>query len=680
MPVPFVTSTNGTAWIPLLLKLLLGTLLIARCANGLSFGFYNGGSDFFVPIQQGFEASCNAAGVTCHFVSHESKTNCSALRREAVEHFLEQNVSGIAMKPCSPSLFPDINEIINEAGVPVVTFDSDAPDSNRIATVGTDEAFFGRTMARLLRQLRPEGGTYALIGVKAGRTEAFVEEIQRYNDREDRGHWYESERLEKVPVTEYPYMDDMEDFAPFNPSAMITFRQTPMRHPNWTQFVDRNRHRNITYIGTDGADYQLDYLNRRYVDGLVGQLPYEIGTNCFNVLMEHYRNGYVQKTYYPTNVVAYNLIPLELPPLDVDENLLGNRKYLGFVGFGMLALAAVASIVWTVAHRANAIVKASQPFFLIMVAAGILVMASSLIPLSFDDGGRPDENSEFYNRAICMSVPWLAFTGFALTFSALFSKTWRVNQIFHAKTRHARLQVTEKDVLGPFVILLTCNFAILVAWTIEDPLTYIRQENEGTDYWNRVISTYGACRSDNVVPFVVPLAVINFGLVSLACWQAIEARDVALEFSESKYIGLTVGSLFQAFLTGIPLVVVVRDQPHAYYTVLSTIFILLCSVVLMLIFLPKILLHRSYAGQNAVTTRRRLNEKIQQSQRSVKWSSDNDPSSLRVHESGEVKIDSSASGSAAIDSRNAAAEKKGDDSEEKFHPAGGKHDDEAPPE
>lgn len=50
-----------------------------------------------------------------------------------------------------------------------------------------------------------------------------------------------------------------------------------MRIENYTDYMDRHRHRNITFIGTDDSDYQLDYLATGYVDGLVGQMPYSIG-------------------------------------------------------------------------------------------------------------------------------------------------------------------------------------------------------------------------------------------------------------------------------------------------------------------------------------------------------------------------------------------------------------------
>lgn len=608
----------------LLVILLLGRPL-STCA--LSFGLLNGGSAYFEPIPAGFLAKCQSLGVTCYTRVSNGSIPCAEERRAAVNDFLALNVSGIAMKPCGDANREEMLALLEETSVPIVTFDSDVPDSSRIAYVGTDNWFLGRTMARLLRQLRPEGGTYATILRKTGRTEGFVEEIEKYNDRNDRGHWHEVERNFSLEGKETDNMYLLESYAQLNPDAIITMTQSPMRHPNWTEFVDRHRHQNITFIGADGADYQLSYLNRRYVDGLVGQLPYEIGSVSFNVLYDYVTKGSVPKDFYPTNVVAYNLIPLELPPLDVDENLVGHLKYVGVCCFGLVVVVAIYCVAWTIVNRKCAIVMAAQPFFLIMIAAGVLIMAGSLIPLSFDDNGDPEDHSENYNTAICMSPVWLAFTGFTVTFSALFSKTWRVNRLFHGRTSHMRVKVTEKDVLGPFVLLLVSNFAVLITWTIVDPLTYARQENEGTDYWNRVISTYGSCQSDSVIPYIVPLALMNFLLICFAGWQALQARDIRSEFSESKYIGLTVGSLFQAFLTGIPAVVVVRDLPQAFYVVLSVVIFILCMVVLLLIFLPKMLMHRCYAGKSEAEQRRMIGQRIEESARSFRPSSADDHSS-----------------------------------------------------
>jgi gamma-aminobutyric acid type B receptor len=149
-----------------------------------------------------------------------------------------------------------------------------------------------------------------------------------------------------------------------------------------------------------------------------------------------------------------------------------------------------------------------------MTAGGVLLLSSTLVPLSFDDQGDPDSMSDTRSMGICMSIPWLAFTGFTVTFSALFSKTWRVNRFFNSPSAYGKMKVTEKDVLAPFAFLLTCNFIVLISWTVIDPLTYEREFEDGTDYWNREIASNGSCHSDHVLAYLVPLALSKFPQLS----------------------------------------------------------------------------------------------------------------------------------------------------------------------
>lgn len=302
-----------------------------------------------------------------------------------------------------------------------------------------------------------------------------------------------------------------------------------------------------------------------------------------------------------------------MPPPDVDQNLIGNFKYVGFVCYGVVAVCALACVFWTSYQRKDIVVQAAQPFFLTMVAGGVLVMATSLIPLSFDDNGDPDSMTNTRGVGICMSIPWLLFCGFTITFSALLSKTWRVNRLFRAEIRHARIQVTVKDVLLPFIVLVTCNIVVLICLTVLDSLIYLRVDDIGTDAWNREISSYGACRCNTAVAYLVPLAVINLIAVGIACWQAYEARGIKSEFSEAKYIGLTVFALCQAFLMGIPVVAVVRNMPEAFYLVLTILIFLFCMFVLVLIYLPKMLLQRKYAGMTDVEQKRAIQTSVQRS-------------------------------------------------------------------
>jgi len=266
----------------------------------------------------------------------------------------------------------------------------------------------------------------------------------------------------------------------------------------------------------------------------------------------------------------------------------------------------------------SVVVAAAQPFFLIMTAFGTLVMASTLIPLSFDDGGDIDSLSESDRTAMCMSIPWLAFTGFSIVFSALFAKTWRINRLVERSDMFGRVKVDVIDVLGPFGLIMLCNIIVLTVWTVVDPLVYTRSWDEGTDFWNREISSSGSCECENAAAYLVPLGLINAAVVSIAVWQAIRARNIKSEFSESKYIGLSVFSMAQAFLTGIPIVAVVRDIPQAFYLVLTFLIFLLSMVVLLLIFLPKMMMQRRYSGLSKADQRKLISMAMSVRRNSIK--------------------------------------------------------------
>jgi hypothetical protein len=80
------------------------------------------------------------------------------------------------------------------------------------------------------------------------------------------------------------------------------------------------------------------------------------------------------------------------------------------------AMTALVCAIWTFRKRNETVVCTSQPFFLMIVISGIMIFASTIIPLSFDDGGEPDAVGNTFAVGVCMSQPWLAFSGFSVIF------------------------------------------------------------------------------------------------------------------------------------------------------------------------------------------------------------------------------------------------------------------------
>jgi hypothetical protein len=69
----------------------------------------------------------------------------------------------------------------------------------------------------------------------------------------------------------------------------------------------------------------------------------------------------------------------------------------------------------------------------------------------------------------------------------------------------------------------------------------------------------------------------------------------------------------QAFLTGIPIVAVVKDIPQAFYLVSVFLVFFLCLVVLSLIFMPKIIIQYQYSRMTEPEQRRMLTLSVRKS-------------------------------------------------------------------
>ena len=112
-----------------------------------------------------------------------------------------------------------------------------------------------------------------------------------------------------------------------------------------------------------------------------------------------------------------------IPGLEVGTNLIPQPlQILGWILAGIVMTLSLALGVWTVWKRNTESVRMRQPLFLGMCSAGSFILASSIIPMSLQE---PIQNLD----AACNSSIWLISVGFLAAFSALFSKTWRVNLV-----------------------------------------------------------------------------------------------------------------------------------------------------------------------------------------------------------------------------------------------------------
>lgn len=84
-------------------------------------------------------------------------------QKEMVESFITQRVDGIAISVLNADFLTSTIDRAVEAGIPVVTWDSDAPQSKRLAFYGVDDFRSGEIMGEEAARLLGGRGTVAII-------------------------------------------------------------------------------------------------------------------------------------------------------------------------------------------------------------------------------------------------------------------------------------------------------------------------------------------------------------------------------------------------------------------------------------------------------------------------------------------------------------------------------------
>ncbi len=129
----------------------------------------NNASDFWTIARKGTEKASAELGGTVSVEFRIPADGTAAEQKRIIDDLLAKGVDGIAISPVDP-----VNQVqmINDTArrALVVTQDSDAPESERAAYVGTDNVAAGRQAGELIKEALPQGGRIMLfVGKKDAR-------------------------------------------------------------------------------------------------------------------------------------------------------------------------------------------------------------------------------------------------------------------------------------------------------------------------------------------------------------------------------------------------------------------------------------------------------------------------------------------------------------------------------
>ena len=124
-------------------------------------------------------------------------------------------------------------------------------------------------------------------------------------------------------------------------------------------------------------------------------------------------------------------------------------------------------------------------------------------------------------------------------------------------------------------------------------MTWTRRWTASVDIFGRQVESYGSCYGDQddvaQYVFLVLILLVNTTALVVALYQSYKARNLPTDFNESYYVSISTFSLLESLMLGGPLLVLVHDNPTADFLIKSILIFIICSTILLFMFVPKYL-------------------------------------------------------------------------------------------
>ncbi|MGC8785430.1 MAG: sugar-binding protein [Armatimonadota bacterium] len=252
----------------------------------------NGNSPFWDPMEAGMNKAAKDLG--CEATSRRPTTDSPALQRQIIEEYQAQKVDGIGISVIeSDTIGPIIDDLMN-SGIKVITFDSDAANSKRIAYIGTNNFEAGKAAGEAAKKLLPEGG----------KVFGFVGNQNAPNARERIAGFKEATRGTNIVLVDV--FDDNKDPA----KARANVENVLQAHKDVKMLLglfsydgpqiaaavkEAGMLGKVKILCFDAEPETINHLKRGEIDATVVQKPYEFGYRSVQLLYKIITLGDVQK-------------------------------------------------------------------------------------------------------------------------------------------------------------------------------------------------------------------------------------------------------------------------------------------------------------------------------------------------------------------------------------------------
>ncbi|HOJ88080.1 MAG TPA: sugar-binding protein [Pseudothermotoga sp.] len=257
------------------LLVVLMTLVLAVMSLALTIGVIGKSvHPYWSQVEQGVKAAGKALGVDVRFFVPQKEDINAQL--QMLESFIAQKFDGIAIAPSDPTaVIPTVKKAL-QMGIPVITLDTDSPETGRYVYIGTDNYQAGYSAGLIMKQLL-NGKGKVVIGTGSLTAMNSLQRIQGFKDA--------------IAGTEIQVLDTLNDEE--DGARAVSLAESALNaHPDLDAFfgvyayngpsqalVVKNAGKTgkVKIVCFDTTTDILQYVKEGVIQATMGQRPYMMG-------------------------------------------------------------------------------------------------------------------------------------------------------------------------------------------------------------------------------------------------------------------------------------------------------------------------------------------------------------------------------------------------------------------
>jgi len=246
---------------------------------------------YFDLARDGCMAEAKKLGnVTCVYTGPVNQD--AAAEVQTIQDLITRGVDGIAISVADEGSVQRVIAHGRAAGIPIITFDADAPKSARQAYVGTDNLQLGKDLAQQLIAAHPTPGTYAMISGGPA-AENLNQRLEGVRSVLGPAGWKEISGSPTFCNDDSALgIQQMADLMTGNPnlSAIVAVGGWPLFTQNaFDAFYDKHKGAidsgKLTIVSADTLPAELAEVKAGEVAALIGQQPFAMGAKAMDILL-----------------------------------------------------------------------------------------------------------------------------------------------------------------------------------------------------------------------------------------------------------------------------------------------------------------------------------------------------------------------------------------------------------